>query len=96
MVVQEAKRRSKELKLARKMQTINPEIYLWLSKNGLPNDKDMKKWIRISVRQKLEQDKDLVVQNLNILSVLPIIHRRYIMSSLRLASLKKVSTWILF
>ncbi|XP_050364413.1 cyclic nucleotide-gated ion channel 1-like [Argentina anserina] len=80
-------KRADNLRFRRKMQIINPEIDLWLHKNGLP--KDLKMGIMDNVQQKLEENKDVHVEN--ILSILPLKHKRHIMRLLRLASLRKVS-----
>ncbi|XP_004289089.1 PREDICTED: cyclic nucleotide-gated ion channel 1-like [Fragaria vesca subsp. vesca] len=84
--VQVSKKISKELKLRRKMQKLNPEIDLWLTKNTLP--KSLKMGIMKNMRQKLEENNHFDVTA--ILSVLPLRDRRDIMSHLRLASLKKL------
>lgn len=85
--VELATKRSDKLRFKRKMQIINPEIDLWLHKNGLP--KSLKMGIMDNVQQKLEENKDVHVEN--ILSILPLKHKRHIMRLLRLASLRKVS-----
>ncbi|KAI5320208.1 hypothetical protein L3X38_039916 [Prunus dulcis] len=55
--MQLAKRILKKLQFKRKMQMINPEIDLWLSKNSLL--KDMKLVVMESVGQRLEENKGL-------------------------------------
>ncbi|KAM5573987.1 hypothetical protein ABKV19_013486 [Rosa sericea] len=94
--VQLEAKRSEQLKLKKKMQKINPEIDLWLHKNGLSNDEKgnqslnhLKKMIMKNVQQNLEENKHVEVEN--ILSILPFSNRMYIMRHLRLNSLKKVS-----
>ncbi|PRQ46831.1 putative potassium channel, voltage-dependent, EAG/ELK/ERG [Rosa chinensis] len=81
------KKRSKHRKLRQKMQMMNPEIDLWLSKNALP--KNLKTVIVKNVQQKLA--KNNVVNTDNFLCNLPIKDRRDIVSHLGLTSLKKVS-----
>ncbi|CAL9025971.1 unnamed protein product [Prunus brigantina] len=96
--VQLEKIRSDERIFRRKMQLISPEIDLWLSKNDLPKDlkmvsgrteKHLRTVIVENVQRHLQENKDVDVEN--ILAVLPLRHRRGIMSLLRLTSLKKVS-----
>lgn len=73
------------------MRVINPEIDLWLSKNAdVPTRTDMKTVIMESVRYKVEENKDVDVED--ILSILPLKHKRRFMQPLCLASLKKVSS----
>lgn len=94
--------RSDERIFRRKMQLISPEIDLWLSKNDLPKDLKMvsgrtEKHLRTvmveNVQRHLQENKDVDVEN--ILAVLPLRHRRGIMSLLRLTSLKKVSIMLI-
>ncbi|KAK9914516.1 hypothetical protein M0R45_038290 [Rubus argutus] len=73
-------------KLRRKMKTKNLEVELWLSKKGLPGN--LKAVIMHIIQKKLEQNKDVEVEN--ILSVLPSAHSKYIKRYLRLGTLKKV------
>ncbi|BFG23528.1 hypothetical protein CerSpe_098020 [Prunus speciosa] len=73
-------------KLRRKLKTKDLEIDLWLSRKGLP--KNLKEVIMQVVQQKLEQNKDVQVEN--ILSVLPLVHSNFIRRYLRLATLKNV------
>ncbi|CAL8169907.1 unnamed protein product [Prunus armeniaca] len=100
--VQLEKIRSDERIFRRKMQLISPEIDLWLSKNDLPKDlkmvsgrteKHLRTVIVENVQRHLQENKDVDVEN--ILAVLPLRHRRGIMSLLRLTSLKKVSTMLI-
>ncbi|KAL6132199.1 hypothetical protein ACLB2K_070570 [Fragaria x ananassa] len=73
-------------KLRRKMKTKNLEVDLWLSRKGLPSN--LKVVIMQIIQQKLEQNKDVQVED--ILSVLPSAHSKYIRRYLSLATLKKV------
>ncbi|KAL6123068.1 hypothetical protein ACLB2K_075591 [Fragaria x ananassa] len=68
------------------MKTKNLEVDLWLSRKGLPGN--LKVVIMQIIQQKLEQNKDVQVED--ILSVLPSAHSKYIKRYLRLATLKKV------
>ncbi|XP_050384900.1 cyclic nucleotide-gated ion channel 1-like [Argentina anserina] len=73
-------------KLRRKMKTKNLEVELWLSRKGLPSN--LKAVIMHIIQQKLEQNKDVPVDDL--LSILPSAHSKYILRYLGLATLKKV------
>lgn len=86
-ISQEEKEKEKTEKLSRKMKMKNLEVDLWLSRKGLPGN--FKEVIMNIIQQKLEQNKDVEVEN--ILSVLPSAHSKYIKRYLRLAALKKVS-----
>lgn len=74
-------------KLRRKMKMKDLDIELWLSKNGLP--KEMKTVIMENLLRKLEENKDVHVENM--LSILPLEHKNNIKYHLCLAILKKVS-----
>ncbi|VVA20301.1 PREDICTED: cyclic [Prunus dulcis] len=73
-------------KLRRKMKMKDLDIELWLSKNGLP--KEMKTVIMENLLRKLEENKDVHVENM--LSILPLEHKNNIKYHLCLAILKKV------
>nr|XP_011470674.1 PREDICTED: cyclic nucleotide-gated ion channel 1-like [Fragaria vesca subsp. vesca] len=77
-------------KLRRKMKTKNLEVDLRLSRKGLPSN--LKVVIMQIIQQKLEQNKDVQVED--ILSVLPSAHSKYIRRYLSLATLKKVSNFL--
>ncbi|XP_040371987.1 probable cyclic nucleotide-gated ion channel 10 isoform X2 [Rosa chinensis] len=82
-----AKKVSKKLKFNQKMQKISPDIDLWLSKNAdVP--KDMKTVIMKTVRYRVEENKDVDVEN--IVYILSPVHKRLIMRPLCLDLLKKV------
>ncbi|KAM5559884.1 putative cyclic nucleotide-gated ion channel 10 [Rosa sericea] len=82
-----AKKVSKKLEFNRKMQEISPDIDLWLSKNAdVP--KDMKTVIMKTVGCRVEENKDVHVEN--IFSILSPVHKRLIMRPLCLDLLKKV------
>lgn len=85
--MQVSQKRSQLNEMSKKMQMMNPEIDLWLSRNYLSEDKDLKKAIMKNVHQKLEKNKDVDLQNF--FSLLPIVHKSQIMNLLD--SLKKVS-----
>lgn len=89
--MQMSQQRSGQLKLRQKMQmmNLNLDVDLWLYKNGL-YDKNLKMVIMKNLHQKLEENKEVDVEN--ILSLVPIIHQRRIMWLLSLNLLKKVST----
>ncbi|KAI5318338.1 hypothetical protein L3X38_038046 [Prunus dulcis] len=86
--VQISKQRSDQRKLRHKMHMMNPDIDLWLHKNGL-SDKKLKEVIMKNLHQKLEEHKEVDVEN--ILSLLPIIHQRRIMCRLSLNLLRNVA-----
>ncbi|KAL6274498.1 hypothetical protein ACE6H2_025190 [Prunus campanulata] len=87
--VQMSQQRSGQLKLRQKMQmmNLNLDVDLWLYKNGL-YDKNLKMVIMKNLHQKVEENKEVDVEN--ILSLVPIIHQRRIMWLLSLNLLKKV------
>ncbi|CAL9027682.1 unnamed protein product, partial [Prunus brigantina] len=85
--IQMSQQRSSQLKLRQKMRMMNLDIDLWLYKNGL-YDKNLKMVIMKNLHQKLEENKEVDVEN--ILSLVPIIHQRRIMRLLSLNLLKKV------
>lgn len=62
------------------------EIQLWMSKNGLPED--MKTVIMNNVKQRLEEDKDVDVENL--FSILSRNNKKSIKRHLCMDTLKKV------
>lgn len=74
------------------MKMMDKELKSWLSKNGL-GDETMKE-IREYVKEELEQNRDVHMEN--ILSILPAAseHETNISSRLRLACLKKVSCYL--
>lgn len=76
-----------QLKLRRKVQMMNPDIDLLLYKRGL--NKSLKKVIMNNLQQKLEENKDVDVEN--ILSLVPTIHKRHLVCVLGSTLLKKVS-----
>ncbi|PRQ60432.1 putative potassium channel, voltage-dependent, EAG/ELK/ERG [Rosa chinensis] len=82
--IQLATTKSEEIR--QKMIMKELEIQWWMSRNHLPND--MKTVIIENVRQKLEENKDVHVENL--LSILPGKDRRSIQRLLCMDSLKKV------
>ncbi|XP_061999619.1 cyclic nucleotide-gated ion channel 1-like [Rosa rugosa] len=82
--IQLATTKSEEIR--QKMIMKELEIQWWMSRNHLPND--MKTVIIENVRQKLEENKDVHVENL--LSILPRKDRRSIKRLLCMDSLKKV------
>ncbi|XP_050385734.1 cyclic nucleotide-gated ion channel 1-like isoform X2 [Argentina anserina] len=82
--VQLATTKSEEIR--QKMVLKELEIQLWMSRNRLPND--MKTMIIENVRHKLEENKDIHVENL--LSILPRKDRRSITRLLCMDALKKV------
>ncbi|ONH95218.1 hypothetical protein PRUPE_7G057700 [Prunus persica] len=86
--VQISKQRSDQRKLRHKMHMMNPDIDLWLHKNGL-SDQKLKEVIMKNLHQKLEEHKEVDVEN--ILSLLPIIHQRRIMCRLSLNLLRNVA-----
>lgn len=81
---------AQEKKMKQKMDMKDNEIGSWLSKNDL-HDESMKKEIMEYVKEELEQNRDVHMEN--ILSILPAAseHETNISSRLRLACLKKVS-----
>lgn len=85
--MQISKQRSDQRKLRHKMHMMNPDIDLWLHKNGL-SDQKLKEVIMKNLHQKLEEHKEVDVEN--ILSLLPIIHQRRIMCRLSLNLLRNV------
>ncbi|KAK9913515.1 hypothetical protein M0R45_037328 [Rubus argutus] len=80
------RRSEKILTQQRRSHEIGLEVDLWLSRKGLPSY--LKEVIMHIVQQKLEQNKDVQVEN--ILSILPSAHSKYIKRYLCLATLKKV------
>ena len=81
---------AQEKKMKRKMDMKDKEIGSWLSKNDL-HDESMKKEIMEYVKEELEQNRDVHMEN--ILSILPAASSETNISSrLRLACLKKVSS----
>ncbi|XP_050373805.1 cyclic nucleotide-gated ion channel 1-like [Argentina anserina] len=88
--VEEAQKRKDRIKLRHKMQLIYLDIDMVLTrKNVSRHDKKvLKKLIMKHLQQKLEQNKDIDMQNLH--SLLPSASKRYIMSLCRLTRLKKV------
>ncbi|XP_008242403.2 PREDICTED: cyclic nucleotide-gated ion channel 1-like [Prunus mume] len=85
--IQMSQQRSSQLKLRQKMQMMNLDIDLWLYKNALC-DKNLKMVITKNLHQKLEENKEVDVEN--VLSLIPIIHQRRILRHLSLNLLKKV------
>ncbi|XP_008242336.2 PREDICTED: cyclic nucleotide-gated ion channel 1-like [Prunus mume] len=85
--VQMSQQRSGQLKLIRKKQMMDPYIDLWLSRNDLSNS-NLRMVIMKNVHQKLEENKEVDMEN--ILSLLPIIHQRFIMCLLSWNLLKRV------
>ncbi|CAB4288275.1 unnamed protein product [Prunus armeniaca] len=85
--IQMSRQRSSQHKLRRKMQMMNPSIDLWLSKNA-PYDKNLKMVIMKNLNRKVEENKEVDVEN--ILSLVPLIYRRRIMWLLSLNLLQKV------
>ncbi|KAL6127559.1 hypothetical protein ACLB2K_070924 [Fragaria x ananassa] len=77
---------TKSEQVRQKMISKEQEIQWWMSRNHLPND--MKTVIIENVRQKLEENKDVHVENL--LSILPRKDRRSIKRLLCIDALKKV------
>lgn len=90
MCVQVSRKRSDHIKLRQRMQRVNLDIDLWLSRNDISGQKkEIKKLIMKNVQQKVEENKDVDVHDL--FSLLPAVKKRHIMSLPRLAALKKVS-----
>ncbi|CAL8171975.1 unnamed protein product [Prunus armeniaca] len=85
--VQMSQQRSGQHKLIRKKQMMDPDIDLWLSRNDLSNS-NLRMVIMKNVHQKLEENKEVDMEN--ILSLLPIIHQRFIMCLLSWNLLKRV------
>ncbi|PRQ60444.1 putative potassium channel, voltage-dependent, ERG [Rosa chinensis] len=67
-------------------KTKDLEVDLWLSRKGIP--KVLKELIMQTVERRIEENKDVQVEN--ILSLLPVRHSNFIKRYLRLATLKKV------
>nr|XP_004298177.2 PREDICTED: cyclic nucleotide-gated ion channel 1-like [Fragaria vesca subsp. vesca] len=88
--VEEAQKRKDRMKLRHKMQMMNPDIDMWLTRNNFSkrDKKLMKKVIMKNVQQKLEENKDVDLENF--LSLLPRAYKRQIMSLSRLTCLQKV------
>jgi hypothetical protein len=92
--MQESQERSNQLKAKENKNLMKPDIDLWLSKNDLKTKntkKEALKTVIIENIHKLEENKDIDVQN--IISILPIKYKKSIMRLLCLTSLKKVSTF---
>ncbi|XP_062000395.1 cyclic nucleotide-gated ion channel 1-like [Rosa rugosa] len=73
--------------IRRRTKTKDLEVDLWLSRKGIPN-KVLKKLIMQTVERRIEENKDVQVEN--ILSLLPVRHSNLIRHYMRLATLKKV------
>nr|XP_011469089.1 PREDICTED: cyclic nucleotide-gated ion channel 1-like isoform X2 [Fragaria vesca subsp. vesca] len=87
--IQVSRKRSDHIKLRPRMQMVNLDIDLWLSRNDLSeHKKEIKKLIIKNVQQKVEENKDVDVHDF--FSLLPTVKKRHIMSLPRLAALKKV------
>ncbi|KAL6200481.1 hypothetical protein ACLB2K_030262 [Fragaria x ananassa] len=86
--IQVSKKRSDHIKLRQRMQRVNLDIDLWLSRNDISGQKEIKKLIMKNVQQKVEENKDVDVHDF--FSLLPVVKKRQIMSLPRLAALKKV------
>lgn len=77
---------TKSEEIREKMKLKERDIELWISKNGLP--KRLKRSIMKSVKYKLEENKDVDVENL--FSILPVEERKTIKRQLCLSTIKKV------
>lgn len=79
--------------MKQKMDMKDKEIGSWLSKNKI-NDENMKKEIMEYVKEELEQNRDVHMEN--ILSIPPAVseHGTNISYRLRLACLNKVSSYL--
>ncbi|CAB4313478.1 unnamed protein product [Prunus armeniaca] len=77
---------TKSEEICQKMMMKDLEIQLWMSRNGLPDD--MKTVIMKNVKQRLEQDKDVDVENL--FSILSRNNKKSIKRHLCMNTLKKV------
>lgn len=73
--------------IRRRTKTKDLEVDLWLSRKGIP--KVLKELIMRTVERRIEENKDVQVEN--ILTLLPVRHSNYIKRYMRLATLKKVS-----
>lgn len=82
-----------KVKVEGKLEKIDQEIELWLSKNGIPKKsidrEDIKSKITKRVRQELEVNRDVDVHQ-NLLSILPLQLHDYIKSRMPLTRLKQV------
>ena len=77
---------TKSEEIGEKMKLKERDVELWIEKNGLP--KELKTKIMQKVKYKLEENKDVDVENL--LSILPSEDRKYIKRLLCLPMLRKV------
>ncbi|KAM5585031.1 cyclic nucleotide-gated ion channel 1 [Rosa sericea] len=72
--------------IRRRTKTKDLEVDLWLSRKGIP--KVLKELIMQTVERRIEENKDVQVEN--ILSLLPVRHSNFIKRYMRLATLRKV------
>lgn len=80
------------MKVEGKLEKIDTEIELWLSKNGIPKRKmkDIKSKIMLKVRQELEENRDVDVDQ-DLISILPLKLQNRIKSCMPFTRLKQVN-----
>ncbi|KAL6126543.1 hypothetical protein ACLB2K_074590 [Fragaria x ananassa] len=80
-----------KMKVEGKLEKIDTEIELWLSKNGIPKRtmKDIKSKIMLKVRQELEENRDVDVDQ-DLISILPLKLQNHIKSCMPFTRLKQV------